>query len=684
MEVQDSTIQDAFNSGGKIQYRLPHFQREYAWERRNWDMLFEDVLALYNAPWEDPEKAPKHFLGTIVVQFEGKHGLSLNYYKLVDGQQRLVTASLLLCALRDHVGRNSRLFNEINGFLVNEGQDGDFYYKVVPSQMYGDRRAYSAIISGYPNGAETESQIPLAFDRFVSRLESVSQTRELDVERLVNCIVSCMEIVHVDLNKGESPHKIFESLNAKGKPLSQADLVRNFIAMRLTTDSQEEVFNKLWLPIEDRLHEKRKTGTSGTGELTAFVRHYLCMKTGKVPNLNRVYETFRTRVKQQFDSDQLFIGEIEEMHRFSCYYDKLLRPNNEHNCKIEPSLKRLERADSVTAYPLAMHLYDLHERRQITTEDFVDTLDILENLIIRVFLGRGATAGLNRLFPSFVSRLQPPDIRRSLAEIVSRNPRYPSDARIRDHLQSFAFHSGKHRAKLVYVLERIDESLFEDGDGYAVLNSRATVEHIMPQTLSDEWRTHLGDAADHIHREFVNSIGNLTLVTQQKNSSLSADAFEIKRQALSDHVLRLNSEYFSRNISRWDDRSICDRSNYLTDIVLKLWPSVRPAGTVTDFAGKKPVRLVINGAKYPVSHWKQVRILAAERVAELVLNSRWESIADGQKHLSRNTQDQYRWTKLSNGWWVMHFSNANDAVQFVADILHAAGLDDADWHVEVE
>ena len=103
MEVHDSTILDAFSSGGKIQYRLPHFQREYAWEKRNWDMFFDDVLALYNADWENLDSAPKHFLGTIDVQYEGKQGLTLNYYKLVDGQQRLVTASLLLCALRDSV-----------------------------------------------------------------------------------------------------------------------------------------------------------------------------------------------------------------------------------------------------------------------------------------------------------------------------------------------------------------------------------------------------------------------------------------------------------------------------------------------------------------------------------------------------------------------------------------------------
>ena len=281
MEVQDSTILDAFSSGGKIQYRLPHFQREYAWEKRNWDMFFDDVLALYKADWENLDNAPKHFLGTIVVQYEGKQGLTLNYYKLVDGQQRLVTASLLLCALRDSVDPNASLYNEINGFLVNDGQVGDLYFKVVPSLMYGDRHAYSAIVRGKRNGAKSESQISNAFERFVALVSNAEKHSPLDVERMVNCVVSCMEIVYVDLNKGESPYKIFESLNAKGKPLTQADLVRNYIAMRLPTNRQEAIFNNDWLPIEKRLQEKRSTGRRGPGELTAYIRHYLSMKTGK-------------------------------------------------------------------------------------------------------------------------------------------------------------------------------------------------------------------------------------------------------------------------------------------------------------------------------------------------------------------------------------------------------------------
>ena len=181
--------------------------------------------------------------------------------------------------------------------------------------MYGDRHAYSAIVRGKHNGAKSESQISNAFERFVALVSNAEKRNPLDVERMVNCVVSCMEIVYVDLNKGESPYKIFESLNAKGKPLTQADLVRNYIAMRLPTNRQESIFNNDWLPIENRLQEKRSTGRRGPGELTAYIRHYLSMKTGKMPNMNRVYETFRSRMIESFASDSAFIGEINDLHK---------------------------------------------------------------------------------------------------------------------------------------------------------------------------------------------------------------------------------------------------------------------------------------------------------------------------------------------------------------------------------
>ena len=686
MEVQDSTILDTFSSGGKIQYRLPHFQREYAWERRNWDMFFDDVMALYDAEWEVVDNAPKHFLGTIVVQYEGKHGLTLNYYKLVDGQQRLVTASLLLCALRDYVGANSSLYDEINGFLVNDGQAGDLYFKVVPSLMYGDRFAYSSIVRGNKNGGKSESQIATAFERFVSRLSIEKQRRDLDVERVVNCIVSCMEIVHVDLNRGESPYKIFESLNAKGKPLTQADLVRNYIAMRLPTYSQEEVFAEYWKPIEDRLHEKRSTGRRGPGELTAYIRHYLSMKTSKVPNMNRVYETFRSRIIEQFKSDIEFIGEIRELHRHSKYYDRLLRPKNESDLAIRDSLTRLQRAESVTAFPLAMYLYELHSKRAIETDDFVGALALVENFSIRVFLNGGSTTGLNRLFPSLIADLDPSDILNSLRSTMASKRLYPSDNRIRQNLLTNALYDGNRRARLVFVLEVLNRHLSRRTDGHTVLNDVPTIEHIMPQNLNEDWRAHLGTSADSVHHDSLNTIGNLTLVTQGKNSEVSDGPFKEKRDKLSSHALLLNSRYFSRDIARWDAEAIQARTSWLTELIFKVWPAFTKPPRSEGVTGKKPMTLTVCERSVTVNTWKGMVVQMVNCLHEMERLTDFEAALQGLEGwlIEDPTGKEYRYSRSSKGWWIFTWVWATQAVDICGRLAQFCGLRDDEWSFTYE
>lgn len=689
MEVQDSTILDAFSSGGKIQYRLPHFQREYAWDKRNWDMFFHDVLALYNAEWINSDNAPKHFLGTIVVQYEGKQGLTLNYYKLVDGQQRLVTASLLLCALRDSVDPSTSLYNEINGFLVNEGQVDDLYFKVVPSLMYGDREAYSAIVRGKRNGTKSESQISTAFERFQTLISNEEKNNPLNVERMVNCVVSCMEIVYVDLNKGESPYKIFESLNAKGKPLTQADLVRNYIAMRLPTHRQETVFNNDWLPIESSLQEKRRTGHRGPGELTAFIRHYLSMKTSRVPNMNRVYETFRSRMIESFDSDSAFIGEIKNLHKHSKHYDRLLRPENEQENEIYVALDRIQKAESVTAFPLIMYLYELHSQQILQTTEFVEALALIENFIIRVFLNGGSTTGLNRLFPSLIAEIETSSILHSLKSAIANKRLYPSDNRIRQNLLSNALYDGNRRARLVFVMNVLNRHMSEGTDGYTILNDKATIEHIMPQNLNDDWRNHLGSSAESIHRDYLNTIGNLTLVTQGKNSEVSDGPFEDKRHILATHALLINSNYFSRTISRWDADSIKTRTAWLTDRILQVWPALGRPPRAVGVKGKTPLTLSIRDNHFELERfygWRGMLMQMVNCLHELELLTDFDDArSEFGNMIQKEKEDAPKFYKQSsNGWWIYANHSAETVVHLCGKFANYCGLQDDEWSFTYE
>ena len=136
-------------------------------------------------------------------------------------------------------------------------------------------------------------------------------------------------------------------------------------------------------------------------------------------------------------------------------------------------------------------------------------------------------------------------------------------------------------------------NLSQGTDGYTVLNDKATIEHIMPQNLNNEWRKHLGAAADAIHRDYLNTIGNLTLVTQGKNSEASDGRFGDKREILATHALLLNREYFSNDISRWDADAIKARTEWLTGLILDVWPALGAPRRTVGGKGKTPLTLTI-------------------------------------------------------------------------------------------
>ena len=156
MKADSLKISKVFSNGGDIHYVLPHFQRQYSWNENNWKTLLNDAFAIYKE--YQPEKEPEHFLGSLVVINDHPINGVISTFKLVDGQQRLITISLLLCALRDIIQETDpRTYTKIKKMLVNPDEDGDVYFKVLPTTKYEDRETYKKIILKQKTSA-TESK----------------------------------------------------------------------------------------------------------------------------------------------------------------------------------------------------------------------------------------------------------------------------------------------------------------------------------------------------------------------------------------------------------------------------------------------------------------------------------------------------------------------------------------------
>ncbi|MFN0054412.1 MAG: DUF262 domain-containing protein [Planctomycetales bacterium] len=389
MKADNLRISKVFSSGGDIHYVLPHFQREFTWDKHEWKTLWDDALAVYGEmPQTESENVQsdnvEHFLGSIVVIHDGMRSGTVAAFKLVDGQQRLTSISLLLKALATTIDpTHSALAKKIDRLLVNDSEDGHLFFKILPTVKYGDRASYCAIIRG-DTVPQNESKIPAAFAYFCTVIANALAQESIIPDRFLQVVINAFQVVFVELDQKESPYRIFESLNAKGKPLTQADLVRNYVAMKLPAVRQEKVFTDSWRRAEDLLQETRKVGR--LPELTAFLRHYLAMRTGILCDENHVYARFRDRAEKEFADTSAFEEELRTIARFASHYDKLLRPDSIGDEELSQRLQRLNSLEIATGYPFLLKVLDLYDSGVIAKSQFADVLCTLENYMVRRYI----------------------------------------------------------------------------------------------------------------------------------------------------------------------------------------------------------------------------------------------------------------------------------------------------------
>lgn len=670
MEVNSLTINKIFSSGGDVQYILPYFQREYSWEKSNWNTLINDVVAICEN--NDDDEPPEHFLGAIVVIDDGTRNGTMPAFKLVDGQQRLTTISILLCSLANHVDATSPLFRKIQKLLLNPDEKDLLRYKVLPTEKNGDRQAYISLLDSKPIPL-VDSRIPEVYHYFTKQL-SARIDSGLDPNILFKVIIQNIHAVFINLNHRERPYEIFESLNAKGKPLTQPDLVRNYVAMRLPASKQSEVFSNHWVKIETMLKENRTV--SRIGELTAFLRHYLAFRLGALPNKEHVYARFRDRVESKFETSAEFIDEIQDLHRFAVYYDRLIRPDNEPNNLIRKALKRLNVLEVFTAYPFLLYVYDLLDTGLISLDEFIKILETLENYMVRRFLASEPTAYVNKMFPALRRDLDESDFVNSLHSALI-NRKYPSDTRLRQSLENQPIYDKRRPQRLVLVMETINKFLSKGTGGFTTLDNSATIEHILPQTMSEEWKAHIGSNWNEVHREYLHTIGNLTLVTQEWNSTLSNSSYSRKRKLLSEHALLLNREYFGEATLKWNEDSIRSRSKFLANHIINIWSSIGEPPKSLDVTGTKPTSLLILGEAFEVKTWRDVAIQIAETTSELAED--FDAIANEMGAFFDEDDNWNSSRQLSNGWYLNVHLSAKDIVSFCERLTAIVGLSNDDW-----
>jgi len=653
MQAKETKLQDIIE--GTKQYVIPLFQRTYSWTNKEWEILWKDLLELCEA--ENPRT---HFIGSIVNMPTVSVPEGVAKFLLIDGQQRLTTIFILLTLLRNKAreAQKQDFAEEINNtLLVNPYKKDNDFFKLMPTQI--DRDTYKNFINGKANA--TESQLTRAYNFFEKKLRQV----QFEHDKLKKIITSYFSVVSIVLDTDDNPYLVFESLNAKGRPLTQADLIRNYFFMRIHIDNQDEVYNNYWQPMQTALNDT----------LTEYIRHYL-MRDGSIIKQNDVYYALKERV-----SPTNAIDYLKELQKYSVYYQRLIYPELEPEADLQKYFHRLNRIEVTTAYPLLLNFYGNYTANKISKADFITILKTLENYLIRRFVCNIPTNQLNKIFPAVFPLLLTKH-QDNLAEGVKailQSRGYPKDNEFYSRFKETKFYgAGDRQIKTKLILETIEENFSHKE---AVPFDNLTIEHVMPQTLSEWWQNHIGEAWEETHELFIHTIGNLTLTAY--NTEMSNDDFITKKKTYNESHLELN-KYFS-SISSWTRAEIGKRAEVLAKQALEIWSyfgqETSASSDLKEVTGTSPTTLKILGQQFQVQTWRDVLEQTLNTVADLEPD-KFEIIAHNFPRYLGKDKNKFRAVRqLQNGYFIEVNFSAQSIQKFCYQAMETIELTSEDWSV---
>lgn len=592
MEAKIVNLRTLFEQ--QVSYRIPVFQRPYAWkEDIQWQPLWKDIrnVAQRILNQDKNGKIRPHFMGAIVLQQLKSNTGEVTKRLVVDGQQRLTTLQLFIKAAeqvfqsQDDTTRADRLRELTANQRSHWGEDSNNETKIRQSNLSDQMAFQTAIRSHYSDEHNQPSSIGQAY-RFLKIvatewLNKQPEERAARADALEETLTRYFEIAVIDLDEDEEPHIIFETLNARGEPLQQSDLIKNTIMYEANVVDDADVARDLWGMFDDEWWRKSTGETQKRMHIDRFLNFWMVMRKLDNVKKNEVAAEFRIYVEDKNRESQnstinAITKEIRQAGKIYKDLEEIKVPD------FETFLKRMKALDLGVITPLLLWLYTTN----VPQERLRRSIDVLESYVVRRTLYGLPTAGLNRFFISLLEKLDRGHTANADSIIISYlesqtadNQLWPQDWMLRESLTGPIKGRGMI-ARRKMVLEAIEVHLRSDVSEPLGSTDRLTVEHIMPVQWQQHWP--LPEPIDssneaevlRIRSDAIESIGNLTLTTSKLNSRLSNGPWARKREALMNHSsLLLNKTMLNNALEVWDEDAIMDRSKYLAEVILQIWPS---------------------------------------------------------------------------------------------------------------
>ncbi|WP_132299768.1 DUF262 domain-containing protein [Kribbella sp. VKM Ac-2568] len=581
---------------------VPLFQRPYVWTRENqWTMLWDDIRRHANLRHSGMRSSP-HFLGAVVLQNQSASVGNLPYWTIIDGQQRLTTMQLLLDAAHQAltlVGSET-LARQVEDLIRNPEhfcRTAEDRFKVWPTNR--DRAAFNDVMAAtlpvdYSRLSHQDSRMTQAHQFFSDEMTDwlSGESSESRAEALTQVLLNGLQLVVIQLEADEDSQEIFETLNARGTPLTAADLIKNFVFQRLDlpANESEAAYEKYWKLFETAFWEKEVgAGRNAMARSSLFLNQWLIAQTAEPIGVREVFSRFKYFTTH--DSNAPMGDLLPTIHRAALNYQswtEAARIKDGVLDRLTLFVYRIGALDSEATKPLLIWLRDpaLETVAPAVEERF---LTHLESWLVRRSLLRLSTQSYSDLIALLLHELKDRPrqeaaivTERILREQTSGNLYWPADEEVQPWLATAPIYRRLRRGRLRMVLEAIEDHFRgydSDRPSYAgqrIARDHHAIEHILPQ----HWQTHwpVEDLAARLRRDnHVHVLGNLTLLTRGLNSKVSNGPWlgeNGKIAHLAQHdVMLMNNNVRTSGADGWDEQKIDTRTTEMARAILEIWPT---------------------------------------------------------------------------------------------------------------
>ncbi len=544
----------AFMNGYRKRFIIPVYQRNYDWKLENCKRLYDDLVKVIK------KDRRSHFFGSIVYM----EGSGQEEYHIIDGQQRLTTVSLLLLAMYNLLNEGvieaeeSNLTQKIyEEYLVDKYEEKEKKIKLKP--IKNDNQAYQKLFKEQEDHLP-QSNVTINYNYFYERI----QKQEITIDELFRAIES-LEIISIMLEKDDNAQMIFESLNSTGLALSEGDKIRNYVLMGLPTEQQYEYYEKYWHKIE----------LCTDYDVSAFIRDYLSVKTQIISAQKRVYLSFKEYVEENELETE---GLLQDILKYAKWY-KLLLKGGTNSRIVNGCIDRLNRLETTVIRPFFLNVFQIYHDDVLNIKEMEEIFSIAENYISRRMICDIPTNSLNKTFLLLHKEILRYDstsddyVEKFKYALTSKreSTRFPNDNELAAHFPIRQVYLMNRKNRL-YIFERLEnQGTIEDKDVYRhIEEGDYSIEHVMPQNLTPNWKEMLGENYEEIHETWLHRIGNLTLTAY--NSRYSNSPFMDKKtmkNGFNESGIRLNTYFY--DVDEWRAKEIQERSKHLTEKALEIW-----------------------------------------------------------------------------------------------------------------